>query len=804
MNPDKYLVPASRLRTPIDLSLIPFETTEDLAPLEVTIGQDRALKALTFGLRMPQKGYNIYASGIPGTGKSTLVCNTIRVLAEQQSVPPDWCYVYNFQRPENPCAVSLAAGEGRRFQQDMDHLVQFLTRKIPEMFQSKEYVEERDQILEKGNRAKQVLFEEIAEKGRDHGFEIKSTRTGFSFTPAKKGKRMTQDELRQLPVEEQKRIEKKQKVISVDLRGLMLNFQELDRETEEELETFNRDAVRYLLEGTFRDLRETYKDHEKVSFYLNEVHEDLLQNYKNFLPIQQEAAQLLSQVEEQEDRTRIRYRVNLLVDNTKTQGAPLIEVSQPTYPNLVGRIEKKARFGTLQTDFTLMRAGSILKANGGYLVVHILDLLTHPFSWEALKKILEKRELVVEDMGELYGVLSTSGIKPEPIPVDLKVVLIGNSYLHAFLQEYDEDFFKLFKVQADFNTRTHRTDGEMEKYIRFAARICKEEGLLPCDRSAMEELLGLLSRMVEHQERLSLRFNEVSNLIREASFWAAESGAEVVSGEHVEKAFAEKIYRSNLYEERIQEEIDERVLMIDVEGSRVGQVNGLVVYSIGDYAFGKPSRITSRAYLGRKGVVNVERESELSGKTHSKGVMILSNYLGGHYAHSHPLSLSAGLTFEQSYGEVDGDSASAGELVALLSSIAGVPVRQSLAITGSINQHGEIQPIGGVNEKIEGFFQTCRNRGLTGEQGALIPHQNVKHLHLSREIVQAVEEGRFNVYQVHHVEEALELFTGMEAGVRQEDGTFPPGTLNARIADSLQEMHEKMEENHGDEEEGSD
>jgi len=803
MNPDEFLVPASRLRASIDLSHIPFETTEDLAPLEVTIGQDRALKALTFGLRMQQKGYNIYASGAPGTGKSTLVRNATRKVAEQQSVPPDWCYVYNFQCPESPCAVSLPAGEGRRFQRNMDHLVQFLTRKIPEMFQSKEYVEERDQILEKGNRAKQALFEEIVEKGRDHGFEIKSTRTGFSFTPAKKGKRMTQEELQQLSVEEKKRIEKKQKVISDDLRDLMLKFQELDREAEEELEAFNRNAVHYLLEGPFRELRASYKDHKKVSFYLNEVHEDLLQNYKSFLPLPEEAVHLLSQVEEREDRSRIRYRVNLLVDNTGTKGAPLIEESQPTYPNLVGRVEKKARFGTLQTDFTRIRAGSILKANGGYLVVHILDLLTHPFSWEALKKTLEKRELVVEDMGELYGVLSTSGIKPEPIPVDLKVVLIGNPHLHTLLQEFDEDFSKLFKVKADFNTRTPRSAEEVEKYIRFAARICKEEGLLPCDRSAMEELLGLLSRMVGHQERLSLRFNEVSNLIREASFWATESGAEVVRAEHVEKAFAEKIYRSNLYEERIQEEIDERVMMIDVEGSRVGQVNGLVVYSMGDYAFGKPSRITSRTYLGRKGVVNVERESELSGKTHSKGVMILSNYLGGHYAHNHPLSLSASLAFEQSYGEVDGDSASAGELVALLSSIADVPVKQSLAITGSIDQHGEIQPIGGVNEKIEGFFQTCRNRGLTGEQGVVIPHQNVRHLHLSREVVKAVEDGRFHIYQVRHVEEALELLTGMEVGVRQENGTFPPGTLNVRIADALREMHEKMEENHDEEEENA-
>jgi lon-related putative ATP-dependent protease len=800
MNSDQYRVPAALLRSSIDMSWADFETTENVAPLEATIGQDRAVRALSFGLRMGQEGYNIYASGAPGTGKSTLVRSLIGELAEKQEVPPDWCYVYNFQNPENPCAISLKAGEGRVFRKDMHSLIQFLRKKIPEVFQSKEYTEEHDQIMEKGNRAKQALFQEIVAKGHDHGFEIKGTRTGFSFMPTRKGKRLTQEEVQQLSAEERQQIEEKQKLISDDLRDLMLKFQELDRETEADLEKHNQGAVNFAVEGRLRELLEKYKDHEKITGYLKEVKQDLLQHFKGFLPSQQEIA-ILSQMEEREGRHQIRYQVNLLVDNGKTEGAPLVEESNPTYTNLVGRIEKKARFGTLQTDFTLIRSGALLKANGGYLVLHILDLLTHPFSWEALKKTLEKKELVIEDIGELYGVIATSGLKPEPIPINLKVVVIGNPYLHALLQYYDEDFSKLFKIKADFSTRTAKTDAEMMKFAQFVGRVCREEGLNHLDRSALQELFGLISRMVGHKERLSLRFNEVSNLIREASFWSAESGAGIVSAEHVEKAFEEQVYRSNLMEERLQEEIDEQVVMIDVEGTQVGQVNGLVVYALGDYSFGKPSRITSRTYLGRKGVVNVERESELSGKTHSKGVVILANYLGGRYAQQCPLSLSASLAFEQSYGEVDGDSASAGELIAILSSVAGIPIKQSLAITGSVNQHGAIQPIGGVNEKIEGFFQSCRNRGLTGDQGVLIPHQNVAHLQLKREVVEAVEAGTFHIYQVRHVDEALTLLTGMEAGARQEDGSFPSGTVNARVQQAFIEMHEKMEENHDEEEE---
>lgn len=801
MNPDRYRVSSDQLRSSIDLSAIDFKTTVDIPPLDVTIGQDRAVEALSFGLRISQDGYNIYAAGAPGTGKTTLVRNLIGRLVRDRDVPADWCYVYNFQKPENPCAISLEAGKGKEFQYDMHQFIEHIKAKIPDVFQSKDYIEERDEIIEKENKAKEALFAEIVEKGRDHGFEIKSTRTGFKFSPIKKGKALRKEEFDILPPDEQKRIEEKQKVISDYLRDLLIKFQKLDKETGANLERFQKDAASFAVEGRFKELQEKYKDHERVASYLKEVYEDILKNFKDFIPSTQPVVNLLAEAENHSDHRHVRYQVNLLVDNRETEGAPVIEETNPTHANLVGRIEKRAKFGTLQTDFTLIRGGSILRANGGYLVIHILDLLTHPFSWEALKKTIQNKEIVVEDVGELYGIISTTGMKPEPIPVDLKVVAIGNPYIYSLLQYYDEDFGKLFKVKADFSTRTHRTEDELFKYIQFTAKICREENLNHFDRGAIGELLSLISRMVGHKDRLSLRFNEVANLIRETAFWSKEDGASVVSSKHVERAYSQKIYRSSLVEEQIQDEIDEQVLMVDVENEKVGQVNGLVVYAMGDYSFGKPSRITSRTYLGRKGVVNVERESELSGKTHSKGVMILANYLGGRYAQEHPLSLSASLAFEQSYGEVDGDSASAAELLAVLSSLAEIPIKQNLAVTGSINQHGEIQPIGGVNEKIEGFFMTCRNRGLTGKQGVIIPSQNVRHLCLKKEVVESVKEGQFHIYQVRHVDEALELLTGMAAGDEDKNGKFPPDTANGRVQEALSSMHDKLEENHDAEDE---
>ncbi len=801
MNPEKYSVSPELLRSAVDLSKIDIQTTSDVPSLESTIGQDRAVKAVNFGLRINKKGYNIYAAGIPGTGKTTLVRNIIRKLAKDLGAPDDWCYLHNFQNPECPCAVRLKAGQGHLFQKEMEQLVLFLQKKLPEVFQSKECTEERNQIIEKENRAKQALFQEIVEKGRDRGFEIKSKRTGFKFTPLKKGKPLRPEEVQQLPAEEKNRIDNDRKKITASLRDLINKFHQLDQETEEALEKFDQGVASFAIEGRFQGLQEKYRDQERISEFLNEVHEDILKNFKEFLPAPETSLPFLANMEDHQDHHLTRYKVNLLVDNRSTVGAPLIKENNPTYANLVGRIEKRARFGTLKTDFTLIRSGAILKANGGYLVVNILDLLTHPFSWEALKKVIKTGELVIEDMGELYGILSTSGMRPEPIPVEMKVVIIGNAYIYSLLQYYDEDFAKLFKVKADFGTSTRRTDEEVEKYIQFTARVCREENLNHFDKSALAELLTLISRKVEHKERLSLQFNEVANLIREAAFWSEEEGAEIVTAEHVEKAFEEKVYRSNLLEHRIQEVIDEGVLMVDVEGEKVGQVNGLAVYMDGDYSFGKPARITSRTYLGRKGVINLERESELSGKTHSKGVMILSSYLGGRYAQQHPLSLSASLTFEQSYDEIDGDSASAAELIAVLSSLSGIPLKQNLAITGSINQHGEIQPIGGVNEKIEGFFQTCRNRGLTGTQGVIIPHQNVKHLCLKKEVVEAAKAGQFHLYEVRHIDEALELLSGRESGALQEDGTFHDGTFNAKVQEVLLDMHKRMEEEDEEEEE---
>ena len=505
---------------------------------------------------------------------------------------------------------------------------------------------------------------------------------------------------------------------------------------------------------------------------MTEVEEDVLNNLREFLGQTQE---LPYQIEGMDKGSFLeRYKVNVLVDNAETKGGPVIEESNPTYNNLVGRIERKARFGALYTNFTMVRSGSLLQANGGYLVLNALDVLRSPFSWDALKRVIKKNEVKVEDMAELYGI-TTGGLKAEPIPVSLKIIMLGSPWLYYLLYYYDEDFRDIFKVKSDFDTQTAGSIDEKMRYANFIGAMVKNDGLLPFDRSAVAGVVDHAVRLAEKKNKLSLRFSELSDLVRESSYWAEKSGSSVVTALHVDKALDEKIYRANLLDERIQELFTEGTLMVDVSGSVVAQVNGLSVYDIGDFSFGKPSRITSRVYLGKSGVIDIEREAKLSGRIYNKGVLILSGYLGGTYAQDKTLSVSATLAFEQSYGEVEGDSASAAELVALISGIAEAPVKQNIAITGSINQKGEIQPIGGVNEKIEGFFAVCKNRGLTGDQGVIIPELNVKNLMLKKEVVDAVKEGKFRIYAVKTVNEALEILTGLPAGERQVDGTWPAG-----------------------------
>ena len=789
-----------KLKYRCDPSKFTFKTTDDISEWEGAIGQERAMKALEFGLGIKDKGYNIFVSGISGTGKATIIRSILEKISQSEPVPDDWCYVFNFECPDMPVAINLNAGIGRGFKSDMEGLVAYLRDVLPKLFESKEYNEEKSHIIDETTKAKEVLFQELVNKGLELGFAVKADKTGITVTPMYNGHPIKKNEINTLSQEEVLRLEEKEKQIHAETRDFLSKARILDKESETRIDELNRRSVNFTIETRIKELIDKYASYERVVKYLNEAHKDILRNFKDFLPV--ETPQFIIPLTESiGDKQLLKYRVNILVDNSQKKGAPVVEETHPTYPNLIGRIEKVARLGTLQTDFSMIKAGAILNANGGYLILDILDLLRNPFSWDAIKRVLKKNEITIEDVGELYGLVTTSGMKPEPIPVKLKVILLGSPWLFRLLQFYEEDFTKLFKVKADFDMQVKKSPDEENRYAGFIARICKESGHLPFNKGAVAMLIEHSTRLVDHKNRLSLRFSDIVNLIHEANFWASKKGKKVIDKDDISKAVEEKIYRSNLLEEKIQEAIDEGTLLVDTDGTKVGQVNGLAVYSLGDYMFGRPSRITARTFLGRKGVINIEREADLSGRTHNKGVLIISGYIGGHYAQKYPLSLSASLAFEQSYSGVDGDSASAAELTAIISSLSEVPIKQSFAVTGSINQHGEIQPIGGVNEKIEGFFAVCKNRGLTGKQGVIIPESNVKHLALKDEVIDAVKKGSFHVYSVKRIEEVIELLTGKPAGDRKKDGTFPAGTVNYLVQKKLKEMNAALKKTSGKKEE---
>ncbi|MBI3995679.1 MAG: AAA family ATPase, partial [Nitrospirae bacterium] len=784
-------VSSDRLRAYFEPDQFSFKTTEELVPQDGVIGQERAVRAMDFGLHIQDRGYNIYVSGVPGTGKNTIVKSMIRRVAETQPTPEDWCYVHNFQDPDRPKALSLPAGKGKEFQRDMDRLIAALRVELPKVFQSKEYEDQRRLLEENFSKARDSLTGRLEEQAREYGFMIKSTSLGMIVVPMFKGRPLEAGQVEALDPKTRSEIGRKEKDLHEQIRTFVLQIRELRDEMHRKVEELDRQAVHYTSEPAFESLREKYRGFSKVMDTIRDVQQDVLENFKDFLPEPESPFRISGMELESPRRAMTRYAVNVVVDNAGTRGAPLMEEMNPTYNNLVGRIEKKGRLGTLYTDFTMIKGGSLLQANGGYLLLNVLDVLRNPFSWEALKRIIKNQEVKIEDIGDLYGVIAAAGIKPEPIPVRLRVILIGNPLIYYLLHAYEEDFGKLYKVKVDFDLQQNRGADSPMQYARFIARICREEGLPHFDPAGAAAVLEQTCRWAEHQKKLSLRFSDLADLVREAGHWARQDGKERVSRPHVRKAVEEKAYRSNLLEERIRDWIAEGTLLVDLSGAVVGQINGLSVHDLGDFSFGRPSRITARVFLGPSGIVNIEREAKLSGKTHSKGILILSGYLGGRYAREIPLSLSASLCFEQSYGEVEGDSASAAELIALLSALSDIPVRQGIAVTGSVNQRGELQAIGGVNEKIEGYYAVCKITGLTGEQGVIIPQTNVKNLMLKDEIVEAAAAGRFHVYAASTVDEAMEILTGFPAGELQPAGGYAAGTINAAVMTRLIEMNER-------------
>jgi predicted ATP-dependent protease len=786
---ETFKIPLATLAPQVDGRQLGFSDTSELSPVEEPIGQERAVESLDFGLRIKSPGFNIYASGPTGTGKRAVIRRKVQALARLAPAPPDWCYVNNFKDASRPRCLWFPAGEGRAFKQALARLVQGMQHDIPTLFESTKYLEARAKVIEENETKKKVLFKEITELAHARGFGFQDEPVGFSLVTIREGKPISEEDLGSLGEAEQKAINEGRAVLESKLREFQARVHALDHETEHRMHEMDRQVVRSVLMARMAPLKDAYQQLGDVLDHLSNMEEDIVANYRDFIPRHLPLPPFVVPEAVVPVPSLTRYQVNVIVEHASGNGAPIVEESHPTYANLVGRLERRAHMGIMFTDFTEIKAGALLQASGGFLILNILDLLRQPYAWDALCRVIKTREVKVEDPGEFFG-FATVGIKPQPIAVDIKVILLGPPMIFSLLQTYDEEFAKIFKVRADFDVDVARDAHFEQLYARFVAKLCRDENLPHFGADAVAEVIRQGLRLAERHDRLSLRLSILSDVIREAAFYARHEGRTLVAWEDVEQAVVNKRRRSDLPEQWIQDEIKEGTLLVDLEGEVVGQVNGLSVHVIGDYAFGRPCRITARTFVGTKGVIDIQREAELSGHIHSKGVMTLAGFLAGKFAGSHPFALNATLTFEQTYSEVEGDSAAVAELCAILSSLAEAPMRQALAVTGSANQLGEVQPIGGVNEKIEGFFESCRKHGLTGEQGVIIPAKNTKHLALRREVVEAVAAGKFAIYGVTRVEEAIELLTGVPAGERGADGLYPEDSLYGRAAQKLAEMAE--------------
>jgi lon-related putative ATP-dependent protease len=759
-----------------------FETTAELEPLDGGVGQDRASEAVRFGIGMPHQGYNLFVLGPSGMGRHALVRRQIERQAKTEQVPPDWCYVFNFQDMHRPRVLRLPPGRGVELKRDIDGLVNDLHQTIAGLFESDEYRTRMQSLREELEEAQEQAFTEIQEKAEAKDIALLRTPTGFTLAPTRKGKPLSPEEFEKLPAAAREQVENDVNELQEALRKVMHQLPLWKKRTEEKVEDLNRELVSSAIAYLFKALTEKYAALDEVKAHLGTIEEDVIEHYGEFLPDQQNMGQLGLFMQQTDAPTwQRRYRVNLLLAHDRNGGAPVVYEDLPSHDNLVGRVEHRAHLGALETDFTMIRPGALHRANGGYLILDAMKLLMQPFAWESLKRALQAREVRIESLGQMTSLISTVSLEPEPIPLSVKVILIGDRRIYYLLSLLDPELDMLFKVRVDFEDRSERNAATDHLYARLIAAVAQKEALRAFECAAVARIIEHGARLAGDNERLSGHIRSITDLAREADYWAGQTGRDTVSAEDVQRAIDAQIGRADRIRRRIQEEILRDSILIDTDGARTGQVNGLVVIALGTFSFGHPTRITARTRLGRGGVVDIEREAKLGGPIHSKGVLILSGFLAGRYALDYPLSLSASLVLEQSYAGVEGDSASSAELYALLSSLADVPLRQSIAVTGSVNQQGEIQPIGGVNEKIEGFFDTCNARGLSGEQGVLIPAANVKHLMLRRDVVEAVEQGRFSVHAIASIDEGLEILSGIPAGERGEDGRFPPDSINDRV-----------------------
>lgn len=788
---EAYRIDVDKLYKKCDPEIFEFETTEEVPPLEGILGQERAVRATDFGLRIKRFGYNIFFTGHTGTGKISYAREVIDAMAENEPVPDDWCYLYNFKNPGEPLALNLPAGMGSDFSRDIDNLLEELNEVIPKAFNTEEYERQKASLFKKFQDKRSALMEELNKVAQENNFMLKRTGTGYlTPVPLKEEKELSEEEYSQLPQEEREALEKKSTEVQLKSMEIVRKVQNEEKRLKEEFRELEHKTGLDALGHIIDELKEKYNAYPKVEHYLELLKEDVLENLSDFREDEEEKQMPFPWMKR--ETTATKYVVNLVIDNKDMKGAPVVIESNPTYYNLVGRVEYENKLGMVSTDFTMIKGGAFHRANGGYLILQAKDLLLNFQSWEAFKRILKTQELRIETIAEQYSIIPMATLKPEPIPLNIKVIIIGNPYLYQILYRYDEDFRKLFKIKADFDIEMGRSLESMTKMANFISTHSKREGVRHFDRSGVARMVEYSSRLAEHQEKLCTCFNDIVELLCEADAWAEIENEEIVGAKQVDRAIREKIFRSDKYEKKLLELVEEGQLLFDFSGAKVGQVNGLAILDIGDFVFGKPSRITASTYLGRRGIVNIERESKMSGRIHDKGVLIISGYLGHKYAQEIPLTLSASLCFEQSYDGVEGDSASSAELYALLSSISEIPLKQGLAVTGSVNQKGEIQPVGGITRKIEGFFAACKIAGLTGEQGVLIPHQNQVNLMLEEEVLEAVREGKFHIYAVKSVEEGMEILTGVPAGQRGEDGIYPEGTINYLVKKKLSEYNDLL------------
>ncbi|WP_126455911.1 Lon protease family protein [Sulfuriflexus mobilis] len=774
-----------------DPAILSFKTTDEIEGLDEVIGQSRAIDAIQFGIQIKKSGYNLYVLGPSGLGKQSTVLQYLSKQTESSPTPSDWCYVNNFEQPHKPYALELPAGKGRVLCNDMHRLIEDSKASMPVAFESDEYRAKLQDIEERYENRRKEAIAKLTEEAERHDVALIKGPHGFILGPIIDGKVIHESEFSKLPKEQKEHITEVIEIFEEKLSALIRRMPQMAREESEEIKSLEQKTALATVDYLVSVLLDEYQDLPDVCRYFNSVKNDIAENVAAFTD-HGEVQGLLGLVKDEETSFR-RYEVNLLIDNSKTEGAPIIYEDNPVYQNVVGRVEHESKLGALFTDFTLIKPGALHKANGGYLVLDVVKLLRQPYTWDALKRALYANETCIRSLGSLYGIIDTVSLEPEAIPLDVKVVLLGERIFFYLLHEYDPDFKELFKVAADFEEDMERTDNNILLYVNMIATIARKEELLALDEAAVSRIIEQSARLADDSEKLTTHMLSIVDLMRESDHWARKAGSKVIGVNDVQKAIDEQINRSDRLRQRYHTEIQRDTVLIDTTGEKLATVNGLAVIDLSNYRFAHPVRITATTRLGDGEVIDIEREAELGGAIHSKGVLILSGFLSSRYVKDMPLSLSASLTFEQSYGLVEGDSASAAELCALLSSLAEAPIFQHLAITGSVNQLGQIQAIGGVNEKIEGFFDVCAARGLDGKHGVIIPKSNIKHLMLRKDVVDAVKQKHFHIYAVETIDETIEILTGVTAGVADTNGKYPEGSINFRVENKLRELSHTLE-----------